>query len=157
MLGTHKNTQLVTWLVVSGGSVSPHGSATHTHQIQLAMWRVVAQNSAFLCVHGITHKINLNDNGMILVCKSICPFVKSFVLLLVSDILFANFPTLRIRLVGGVEKWKDKKDLVFPYVYLVGGMEKWEGGKLFFFVREKNGRIENIVYINWLLSLLYNI
>ena len=68
--------------------------------------------------------------------------------MLVSDILFANFPTLRIRLVGGVEKWKDKKDLVFPYVYLVGGMEKWEGGKLFFFVREKNGRIENIVYIN---------
>ena len=130
MLGTHKNTQLVTWLVVSGGSVSPHGSATHTHQIQLAMWRVVAQNSAFLCVHSITHKINLNDNGMILVCKSICPFVKSFVLLLVSDILFANFPTLRIRLVGRVEKWKDGKVEGLKRFGFPSCVFGWRGGKV---------------------------
>ena len=51
-------------------------------------------------------------------------------------------------MVGGVEKWEDRKDLVFPHVCLVGGVEKWEGGNLFCLVREKNGRIENVVYIN---------
>ena len=55
---------------------------------------------------------------------------------------------LRVRLVGGVEKWKDKKDLVFPYVYLVGGMEKWKGGKPFCLIEKKSGRIKHVVYIN---------
>ena len=56
--------------------------------------------------------------------------------------------TLMVRLVEGVEKWEDKKDLVFPHVYLVGGVEKWEGGKLSCLVGEKNGKMENVVYIN---------
>ena len=51
-------------------------------------------------------------------------------------------------LVRGVEKWEDIKNLVFPHVCLVGRMEKWEGGKLFYLVKEKNGRMENVVYIN---------
>ena len=49
---------------------------------------------------------------------------------------------------GRMEKWEDKKYLVFPRVYLVGGMEKLEGGKLFCLVEKKSGRIENVVYIN---------
>ena len=56
--------------------------------------------------------------------------------------------TLRACLVGGVEKWEDRKYLVFPRVGLVGGMEKWEGRKLFCLVEKKSGRIENVVYIN---------
>ena len=32
-----------------------------------------------------------------------------------------------------MEKWEDRKYLVFPHVYLVGGVEK---------------RMENVVYIN---------
>ena len=56
---------------------------------------------------------------------------------------------------GRMEKWKDRKYLVFPYVCLVGGMEKWEGGKLFCLVEKKSGRIENVVYINWLLYPCY--
>ena len=41
-----------------------------------------------------------------------------------------------------MEKWEDRKYLVFPRVYLVGGVEKWEDEKL---VEEwKSGRIENI-------------
>ena len=47
-----------------------------------------------------------------------------------------------------MEKWKDKKYLVFPRMCLVRGMEKWEGGKLFYLVEKKSGRIKNIVYIN---------
>ena len=42
-----------------------------------------------------------------------------------------------------MEKWEDKKDLVFSHVCLVGGVEKWEGGKLFYLVGEKSGRVEN--------------
>ena len=49
---------------------------------------------------------------------------------------------------GKKEKWEDRKDLVFPHVCLVGRVEKWEGGKLSYLVREKNGRMENVVYIN---------
>ena len=33
-------------------------------------------------------------------------------------------------------------------VHLVGGVEKWEGRKLFYLVGEKNGRMKNVVYIN---------
>ena len=42
----------------------------------------------------------------------------------------------------------DGKYLVFPLVCLVGGVEKWGGGKLFCLVREKKGKMENIIYIN---------
>ena len=47
-----------------------------------------------------------------------------------------------------MEKWKNRKDLVFPHMCLVGGMKKWKGGKLFCLVEEKSGRKENVVYIN---------
>ena len=47
-----------------------------------------------------------------------------------------------------MEKWEDRKYLVFPRVYLVGGVEKWEDGKLFCLVEKKSERIENVVYIN---------
>ena len=47
-----------------------------------------------------------------------------------------------------MEKWKDRKYLVFPHVCLVGEMEKWEGGKLFCLVEKKSERIENVIYIN---------
>ena len=47
-----------------------------------------------------------------------------------------------------MEKWKDRKNLVFPHVCLVGGVEKWDGGKLFYLVEEKKRRIENVVHIN---------
>ena len=44
--------------------------------------------------------------------------------------------------------WEDGKYLVFPRVYLVGRMENWEGGKLFYLVEKKSGRIKNEIYIN---------
>ena len=62
---------------------------------------------------------------------------------------------LRVRLVGGVEKWEDRKYLVFFHVCLVGEMKKWEDGKLFCLVEKKSGRIEKVVYINWLLYFCY--
>ena len=46
--------------------------------------------------------------------------------------------------------------MIFPHVCLVGGVEKWEGGKLFCLVGEKSGRMENVIYMNWLLYLYYN-
>ena len=64
-------------------------------------------------------------------------------------------------MVGGVENWEggklweDGKYLVFPLVCLVGGVEKWEGEKLFCLVWEKNERMENLIYINWLLYPCY--
>ena len=47
-----------------------------------------------------------------------------------------------------IEKWEDGKYLVFPLTCLVRGVEKWEGGKFFYLVGEKNGRMENVIYIN---------
>ena len=47
-----------------------------------------------------------------------------------------------------MEKWEDRKYLVFPRVCLVGMMEKWKGGKLFYLIEKKSERIENVVYIN---------
>ena len=54
-----------------------------------------------------------------------------------------------------IEKWKYRKDLVFLHVCLVGKVEKWESKKLFCLVRKKNVRVENVVYINWLLYPYY--
>ena len=62
--------------------------------------------------------------------------------------------TLRLRLDGGVEKWEDGKSwedgkyLVFPLMCLVGGVEKWEGENFFCLFGEKNGRMENVIYVN---------
>ena len=49
---------------------------------------------------------------------------------------------------GRMEKWENRKDLVFPHVCFVGGVKKWEGEKLFYLVGEKKGRMETVVYIN---------
>ena len=49
---------------------------------------------------------------------------------------------------GRMEKWEDRKYLVFPHVCLVGVVEKREGGKCFCLVGEKKVRMENVVYIN---------
>ena len=57
---------------------------------------------------------------------------------------------------GRMENWENRKVLVFPHMYLVGGVETWEGGKLFCLVGEKDGKMENVVYINWLLCPCYN-
>ena len=56
--------------------------------------------------------------------------------------------SLRVRLVGGVEKLEDGKYLVFLLVCLVGGVEKWKGEKLFCLVGEKKERMKNVIYIN---------
>ena len=47
-----------------------------------------------------------------------------------------------------MEKWENRKYLVFPCVCLFEGMEKWEDEKLFYLVEKKSGRIEKVVYIN---------
>ena len=47
-----------------------------------------------------------------------------------------------------IEKWKDRKYLIFPHVCLVGEMEKWKDGKLFYLVERKNEMMKNKVSIN---------
>ena len=54
-----------------------------------------------------------------------------------------------------IEKWEDKKDLVFPRVCLVGKMEKWRDEKLICLDEKKNERMKNIVGINLLLYPYY--
>ena len=49
---------------------------------------------------------------------------------------------------GRMEKWEDRKYLVFPLMCLVGGVEKWDDGKLFCLVGEKKERMENVIYVN---------
>ena len=46
----------------------------------------------------------------------------------------------RVENCGGMKKWEDGKYLVFPLMCLVG---------------EKNGRMKNVIYINWLLYPCY--
>ena len=47
-----------------------------------------------------------------------------------------------------MEKWEDRKYLIFLRVCLVGGMEKWKGGKLFCLIEKESETIENVIYIN---------
>ena len=50
-----------------------------------------------------------------------------------------------------MEKWEDRKYLVFFLVCLIGEVKKWESGKFFCLVGEKKRMMENVIYINWLL------
>ena len=54
---------------------------------------------------------------------------------------------------GKVRWWKFGRieKFCFFLMCLVGAVEKWEGEKLFYLVGEKSGRMENVVYMNWLL------
>ena len=59
-----------------------------------------------------------------------------------------EWKTRRIENEEKIEKWKDRKDLVFSHVCLVDRVEKWRDGKLFCLVENKSERIENKVCIN---------
>ena len=41
-----------------------------------------------------------------------------------------------------IEKWEDRRDLIFSHLCLVGMMEKSRNGKLICLVEMKNGRME---------------
>ena len=60
--------------------------------------------------------------------------------------LFAQ-TNLSIFLVGRVEKWENKRDLIFP------NMEKWKDEKFIYLIEKKNEMIENEVGINLQLYL----
>ena len=42
-----------------------------------------------------------------------------------------------------IEKWEDRRDLVFSHLCLIRKMEKRRDGKLICFVEKKNERMEN--------------
>ena len=54
----------------------------------------------------------------------------------------------RVENCGRMEKWEDRKDLVFPHLCLVGKVEKQNDGKLFCLVEIKNEIMKNKVDIN---------
>ena len=62
-----------------------------------------------------------------------------------------------------MEKWEDRKYLVFPLVCLVGGVEKWKGGKvegwktLLFGCRKKGNDGKCNLYKLIIIPLLHNI
>ena len=60
--------------------------------------------------------------------------------------LFAQ-TNLSICLVGRVEKWENKRDLIFS------NMEKWKDKKLIYLIEKKNEMIKNEVGINLQLYL----
>ena len=47
-----------------------------------------------------------------------------------------------------IEKWNDRKNLVFSHMCLVGRIEKWRDENLFYLVEKKNEMIENKLRIN---------
>ena len=61
---------------------------------------------------------------------------------------FREWKSGRIENGEGIEKWKDRKDLVFSHMCLVGRVEKWKDGKLFYLVEKKSERIENKICVN---------
>ena len=61
---------------------------------------------------------------------------------------FGEWKSGRIENGEGIEKWKDRKDLVFSHMCLVGRVEKWKDGKLFYLVEKKSERIENKICVN---------
>ena len=59
----------------------------------------------------------------------------------------SNF-ALKVRLIGRMKKWENRKDFSLSRLCLVGKVEKWKDGKLLCLVKMKNERIENRVGIN---------
>ena len=56
---------------------------------------------------------------------------------------------------GHEKLWEYEKYLIFFFMCLVGGMKKLEDEKFFCLVGEKKRRMENVIYINWLLYPYY--
>ena len=54
-----------------------------------------------------------------------------------------------------IEKWEDRKYLIFSDMSLVGRMEKWRDEKFICLVKKKNKRMENKIGINLLLCPYY--
>ena len=67
---------------------------------------------------------------------------------LLGFVWFGECKSGRIENGERIEKWKDRKDLVFSYMCLVGRVKKWRDGKFFCLVEKKSERIENKVCIN---------
>ena len=61
---------------------------------------------------------------------------------------FGEWKSGRIENGERIEKWKDRKDIVFSHMCLVGRVEKWKDGKLFYLVEKKSERIENKICVN---------
>ena len=66
-----------------------------------------------------------------------------------------EWKSLRIKNGKGIEKWKNKRDLIFSHLCLVGRMEKSRNEKLIYLVEMKNGRMENKIGINLPLCPYY--
>ena len=49
---------------------------------------------------------------------------------------------------GGIEKWEDRRDLIFSYLCLFERMEKWIDENFICLVEKKNERMKNEVGIN---------
>lgn len=76
--------------------------------------------------------------------------------------LISKLKSIRVCLVGWVEKWEDKKlgrdrkvrqwkrFIIFSQMYLIGRMEKWRKEKHNYFFEKKNERMENVIQINLL-------
>ena len=47
-----------------------------------------------------------------------------------------------------IEKWEDRKNLVFSHMYLIGKIEKWENEKLIYLVEKKNEKMKIEISIN---------
>ena len=111
------------------------------------------------CAQLLSSRVKIGASSR--VCKKFpissiqCIFTLAWCTVFLMGLAWCTFTSFRVCLVGGVEKWEDRKYLVFPHVCLVGRVEKCESGKLFCLVEKKSERIENVVYINWLLYLCY--
>lgn len=76
--------------------------------------------------------------------------------------LISKLKSIRVCLVGWVEKWEDKKlgrdrkvrqwkrFIIFSQMYLIGRMEKWRKEKHNYLFEKKNERMENVIQINLL-------
>ena len=56
----------------------------------------------------------------------------------------------------GIEKWEDRRNLVFSYFCLVERVEKWREGKLIYLVKKKNERIEKWSWYKFIIMSLLN-
>ena len=64
--------------------------------------------------------------------------------------------TLNVCLVREMEKWEDRKELVFPHLCLVRHVEKWKDEKKFYLVGKKNRTMEKKDWYKFTIISLLN-
>ena len=73
----------------------------------------------------------------------------------IENIIYINWLLCPCYIIVRIRRVREVGECNKIWFFLIEGVERWKSGNFFCLVGEKKRRIENVVYINWLLCSYY--